>query len=116
MHELTFVKEIFSVLRQELSRGLPAGQVLVNVRLSPFSHVAAQNLQDSFRELSKAESFKDVSLKVLPLELEVECASCKRSSRIAKKVFGCPYCGSADINIKMEREFFVESIEIKKGK
>jgi len=112
MHETRFVNEIFAVLKQELTKDTPPGRISVNVRLSPFSHVASESLQESFNALIKGEDFKDVSLNVLPLELPLKCNNCKRSIRITKKVFDCPSCGSADIDIQMDKEFFVESIDI----
>jgi hydrogenase nickel incorporation protein HypA/HybF len=112
MHETRFINEIFAVLKEKLAKEKAAREVVVNVRLSPFSHVAPEGLQGSFKELIKGENFKNVQLKVLPLEILLECKNCKRSTRITKRVFGCPFCNSADVNIQMEREFFVESIEI----
>ena len=112
MHETRFINEIFAVLKGKLAQEGAARQVIVNVRLSPFSHVAAESLQGSFRELIKGESFKNVRLKVFPLEILLECKNCKRNTRITKRVFGCPFCNSIDINIQMDKEFFVESIEI----
>ncbi len=112
MHETRFVNEVFIVLRQRLGAGKDVARVAVNVRLSPFSHVTAEGLRDSFKELIQGETFKEASLNVLPLELLLECRSCKRSARIDKRVFACPFCGSADLNIPMDREFFVESLDI----
>jgi Zn finger protein HypA/HybF involved in hydrogenase expression len=111
MHETKFVNEIITILKQKLSEDTTSGRISVNVRLSPFSHVAAESLRESFNMLIKVEKFNAVSLNILPLELSVKCKNCKRVTRITKKVFECPFCGSADIDIKMDREFFVESIE-----
>ena len=115
MHETRFVNEIFAVLKQELNKDAASGGILVNVRLSPFSHVSAETLRESFNMLVQGEKFKALSLNILPLELPLECKNCKRSTHITKKVFECPFCGSADIDIKMSKEFFVESIEIDHG-
>ncbi len=112
MHETRFINEIFAVLREKLADGMDAQRLIVNVRLSPFSHVGAQSLQASFKELIKGEVFKNVRLKVLPLEILLECKGCKRSTRINKRIFACPFCQSADIDIQMDKEFFVESMEI----
>jgi hydrogenase nickel incorporation protein HypA/HybF len=114
MHETRFINEIFAVLKEKLAQEKAARQVVVNVRLSPFSHVAAESLQGSFKELIKGESFKNVRLKVFPLEILLECKNCKRSTRIGKRIFACPFCNSADVNIQMDKEFFVESMEIKR--
>ena len=115
MHETRFVNEIFAVLNQRLGKNTAAMRVLVNVRLSPFSHVAAETLRESFNVLVKEGSFKAIALNVLPLELPLECKNCKRSAHITKKVFECPFCGSADIDIQMDKEFFVESIEVEQA-
>ena len=112
MHETRFINEIFAVLEQKLGADMAPKRVTVKVRLSPFSHVAAENLQGSFKELIKGKSFKNARLKVLPLEILLECKNCKQSAHVTKKVFGCPFCNSADVNIQMDKEFFVESIEI----
>ena len=111
MHETRFINEIFTVLKEKLGEDVASGQVVVNVRLSPFSHVAAESLQASFKELIKGENFKNVRLKVLRLKILLECKNCKRTTRVTKKVFGCPFCNSANVNIQMDKEFFVESIE-----
>jgi len=113
MHETRFINEIFTVLKEKLGKEKAVQQVIVNARLSPFSHVSAESLQGSFKELVKGEKFKNVRLKVLPLEILLGCKNCKRTARISKRVFGCPFCDSADVNIQMDKEFFVESIEIK---
>lgn len=112
MHETRFVNEIFAVLKRKLPEDMASGRISVNVRLSPFSHVAPETLRESFNVLVQGEKFKAVSLNILPLELPLECKNCKRSTHITKKVFECPFCGSADIDIKMGKEFFVESIEV----
>ena len=114
MHETRFANEIISVLKEKLDKGASADGIVVNVRLSPFSHVSAENLRQTFKELSAGEGFGNVSLKVLPLEILLECRACKRSSRIAKRVFDCPFCKSTDIDLKIDKEFFVESFEIER--
>lgn len=111
MHETRFVNEIFAVLKEK-ALGRDAKKIIVNARLSPFSHVSALTLKGSFKELIKGENFKNVSLKIRPLEIPLECKSCKRGTRINKRIFNCPFCNSSNVDIKMEKEFFVESIAI----
>jgi len=115
MHETRFVNEIIDVLKQKLTGGSASGRVSVNVRLSPFSHVGPDTLRESFKVMSEGEKFNSVSLNILALELPLKCNSCKRDTNIDKKVFECPFCGSSDIDIRMDKEFFVESIEIEKA-
>jgi len=110
MHETVFLNEVFTLLRKNSGKTAGSAKIIVNARLSPFSHVTAEGLQESFKEL-RGKSFKNVSLKLLPLELPLECNDCKRRTNIDKKIFNCPFCKSMNINIKMDKEFFVESIE-----
>ena len=112
MHETTFVNQILAVLHQNARKVKDAQKVVANVRLSAFSHVTPEALKETFKALNNDESFTKVSLKVLPLELPVECKSCERKSTITQRQFSCPYCQSADINIQMDKEFFVESLDI----
>jgi len=112
MHETRFINEIFAVLKQELNKDTVSRQIVVNARLSPFSHVTIESLQESFKELIKGEDFENVRLNVLPFEILLECKNCKRSTHTTQKVFSCSFCSSADVNIQMDKEFFVESIEI----
>ena len=114
MHETRFVNEILTVLKQKLNKNTSSGQISVNVRLSPFSHVTAETLRESFNVLVQGEKFNAASLNILPLGLPLKCKNCRRSTRITKKVFECPFCGSADIDIQMDKEFFVESIEVER--
>jgi Zn finger protein HypA/HybF involved in hydrogenase expression len=115
MHETRFVNEIIAVLKEQKGKGDGSGRAVVTVRLSPFSHVSADNLRGAYEALVKGAEFHDVELNILPLEILLVCKSCKRSSRVAKRVFGCPFCNSADVDIQMDKEFFVESIEIECG-
>ena len=114
MHETRFVNEIFAILDQKLDKAGSLSKISVNVRLSTFSHVGPQNLKDTFKQLSPENKYKNVSLNVAPLEIKLTCNACKKTSLITKKVFGCPVCESADVNLTLDREFFVESIEIEK--
>lgn len=116
MHEIRFINEIFAVLKDKLDKSIASHKPVVIIRLSPFSHVTAENLKQSFKGLSRGGEFEDVRLKILPLEILLECNNCKRNAMITKKEFGCPFCKSMDVNVKMDKEFFVESIEIQRKK
>jgi Zn finger protein HypA/HybF involved in hydrogenase expression len=85
---------------------------VVNARLSPLSHVCPEVLQKTFEELSKDTDFKDIKLRITPLEIEVFCKDCQRILKVSEAILNCPYCGSADLDIQIDREFFVESIEL----
>jgi Zn finger protein HypA/HybF involved in hydrogenase expression len=112
MHEMKFANEIIFHLKNALAKHGLVKSVLVNVSLSPFSHVAPEGLERAFGLLVEVEKLKNVTLAVKPLMLKIICKVCKASFESPKITFHCVKCLSTDINIKREKEFSVDSIEI----
>jgi len=111
MHETTFVHEIFSALKKHMENGEKNQVTAINVRLSPLCHVTPEVLQKTYQGLAKQHGCENVRLNVKLLELPLTCRSCKKITSVIKPTFACPYCNSHDIDIKLDKEFFVESIE-----
>jgi len=114
MHETIFVNEIFSVLKNRFNKDAINSVVSINVKLSPLSHVAKEGLLDTYRELAKGSGFEHIKLNVEPLDLLLRCRSCKNTSTVSSPIFKCPHCNSQDIELKFDKEFIIESIEINK--
>jgi len=114
MHETVFVNEIFSVLKDRFNKDMINNIVSVNVRLSPLSHVAKEDLLNTYREFAKGSGFEHIKLKIEPLSLLLHCRSCRNTSTISKSAFKCPFCDSDDIELNFDKEFIIESIEIDK--
>ena len=112
MHETKFVNEILIILKNNLDKSVPLRNAVVNIRLSPFSHVTSGVLQETFREFSKETDFKEVRLNIIPLEVTRYCKNCKSTSKVSQTALNCTHCGSLDLDIQIDREFFVESIEL----
>lgn len=114
MHDITFVNEIFSVLKKRLAGDALANALSVNVKLSPFSHVTKEGLLNTYRELAKGSGFEHVRLNIEPLGQLLHCRNCKNNSTLTRPAVQCPHCRSQDIEIKLDKEFIVDSIEINK--
>ncbi|RKY32647.1 MAG: hypothetical protein DRP74_02075 [Candidatus Omnitrophota bacterium] len=114
MHETAFVNEIISALRNKFNKEKVDGEVSVNVRLSPLSHVSKEGLRNSYQELSRSSGFEDVRLNIEPLKVLLICHDCKSSLFISTPTIKCPRCNSESISINFEKEFLIESIEINK--
>ncbi|MEW6686532.1 MAG: hypothetical protein AB1393_10065 [Candidatus Edwardsbacteria bacterium] len=65
MHEPKFVNEILTILKNNLDKSVPLRNAVVNIRLSPFSHVTSGALQETFREFLKETDFKEVRLNII---------------------------------------------------
>ncbi|MFA6349305.1 MAG: hydrogenase/urease maturation nickel metallochaperone HypA [Candidatus Omnitrophota bacterium] len=115
MHETRFVEEIIFHLKKALARHSPAARALVKVRLSPFCHVTADGLKGTFEMVAEIEGFKNVELEISPLLLNITCKDCGNVFEISKITFHCNKCMSTNIDVKKEKEFIVDFIEIKTG-
>lgn len=112
MHDKVFAKEIKSAVEEKLkSLGKDMHVSVINVRLSPFSHVKSDSLKQAFLIEAEGSELKNIPLNVLPSEVEIECNSCTNKFSITSPIFSCPKCRGADLKIKQGLEFFVESIE-----
>jgi Zn finger protein HypA/HybF involved in hydrogenase expression len=115
MHDLKFSNEIIFIVKREIKKlGKEAASkpIVVNVSLSPLSHVKPEGLNETFKQLVRGEGFKDIRLNVKPMEFDLYCKACKKLSKITEPVFSCPSCKSGDVDFDMKKEFFVDSIEV----
>ena len=112
MHETRFVNEIILRLKDALDKHEPGTPALINVRLSPFSHVTPEGLLGAFELRTEVAGLKNISLKIKPLALKIHCKNCGKAFESAKITFHCGACLSTNINIKKDKEFLVDSIVI----
>jgi Zn finger protein HypA/HybF involved in hydrogenase expression len=117
MHDLKFANEAVFILKREIEKLGPASEskhIIVNVALSPLSHVKPDGFKKTFEAVlaHEAGNLKDVKLNIKPMRLDLFCKTCKKLSKISAPVFECPICKSADLEFEMEKEFFVDSIEV----
>ncbi|MDD5427670.1 MAG: hydrogenase maturation nickel metallochaperone HypA [Candidatus Omnitrophica bacterium] len=113
MHDLRYATDILNAIRKKVSEKGSAGMITVNVRLSPFNHVKAEGLKETFRMLAEGEWGDKVRLKIETSEFTICCKNCGRDSKHAEPVFECPHCKSHGFDIEKGREFYIERIEIK---
>ena len=112
MHETRFANEIIFHIKDTLAKHGSVKSTLVNVSLSPFSHVTPEGLKGTFELLTEAEELKNISLKIKPLVLKVNCKDCGNTFESKKITFHCIKCLSTNIDIKRDKEFSVDSIGI----
>lgn len=115
MHDLTFANEIISALQRKLAdqgKSSLSKEAVINVKLSPLTHVTPKGLNEIFKQLAEHEGIANARLNIKPLEFEMFCNECKVTSFHSAPVFECPKCGSSNFDIKIEKEFIIDSIEI----
>ncbi len=108
MHDLKFATDILNALKREKVE--KPGDVVVHVRLSPFTHVTPEGLTETTKHLLGHEGFEGVKLDIKPLPYELVCRKCRSRTSHEKPIFSCPKCDSNDFDIIKEREFLIEGI------
>ncbi|MDD5044178.1 MAG: hydrogenase maturation nickel metallochaperone HypA [Candidatus Omnitrophica bacterium] len=113
MHETKFANEIIFILKHKLEPDALSKPLVVNVRLSPLSHVTPQSLKEAFKVAAESEHFpNELKLSIKTMEFDVYCKECKKISKASAPIFNCPRCKSTDLDIQKEREFIIDSVEI----
>ncbi|MFA5410761.1 MAG: hydrogenase/urease maturation nickel metallochaperone HypA [Candidatus Omnitrophota bacterium] len=115
MHDLKFARQIIAALEETLKKwpvAKPVISLTAHVSLSPFSHVGAQRLKETFELLAEAEGFPPVRLSVKIREIEIFCQHCRGRSKVVQPAVICPRCRSEDIRVFLKEEFVVDAIEI----
>ena len=113
MHDLKYANSILLALKHNADAKNRSAYVVVNVRLSPFSHVRPEGLEETFRLLAENEGYGHVKLKIGTLEFSLSCKECGKVSRHGEPVFECPHCKGYNFDIEKANEFCVDSIEVK---
>jgi len=109
MHDLKYSHSIASAVKKTIG-SKKVKQVVVNVRLSPLSHVRPEGLAETFKQVAESEGLSGVELSILPLEFSIKCRGCGLVSQHAQPVLNCPKCKSTDFDIDGFDEFLIDSV------
>ena len=112
MHDLKYANEILNALKKNAAEKDKSRGIVVNIKLSPFSHVTAEGLDATFQLLMEGEEYGKVRLNIQTSEFSIHCKNCKHDSKHREPVFECPNCKSYDFDIGKGVEFCIDSIEI----
>ncbi|HNX80581.1 MAG TPA: hydrogenase/urease maturation nickel metallochaperone HypA [Candidatus Omnitrophota bacterium] len=115
MHEQKFANEILYRVMEALIRCSQPVSVVVNVRLSPASHVTPDGLKGAFELTAEVNDLQNISLNIKPMVLEIICNDCGKIFESLKLSFHCPGCLGTNISIKKHDEFVVDSIEMEEA-
>ena len=114
MHDLKYANEILEALKKSSACKDKSDAIVINVKLSPFSHVTAEGLNATFELLVEDEGYSHIQLNTQTSEFTIHCKNCKRSSKHREPVFNCPDCNNYDFDIEKGDDFCIDSIEIDK--
>ena len=114
MHDLTFAGEIINALNIK-QKSLQSGSTImsVNASLSPLSHVKPETLTETFKAMTKDTEFDKVALNVKVGQIEIRCHACKHVFFIDKPTTRCIKCDDSDLDIVYNKEFSIDSINMK---
>lgn len=112
MHELKYVQDIIAVLEREVAATGRMKPIVVNIRLSPFSHVTPERLNETLQVMLEGRDFADVRLHITPSPFTIYCRRC--GDRYEETAFKaeCRSCRNTDLDIDRGLEFRIDSLEI----
>ncbi|MFA6142013.1 MAG: hydrogenase maturation nickel metallochaperone HypA [Candidatus Omnitrophota bacterium] len=114
MHDLKYAHQILDGVKKKAGASNKNKTIIVDVYLSPFSHVTPERLKDTFLLISEDEGYKNVVLNVSISAFCVHCKKCGNTWKSAKPTFKCPKCDSPDFELEKWEEFYIDSIRIEK--
>lgn len=114
MHEMAVVDGIIKIIEEKLKSEDPQAEVSrVNLKIGKLTCVEPEALRLSFEILSRETPLRNASLNIKSIPVTGKCKDCRRSLKLNRLDFACPFCGSFRIDIKTGRELSIESFEIK---
>ena len=77
-----------------------------------FFDVVLDSLRFGFEVASEGTPLEVAELFIEEISIKAKCDNCHHKWSINKLMFLCPRCGSKSVDIKSDRELFIESIKI----
>jgi hydrogenase nickel incorporation protein HypA/HybF len=113
MHEMAVAENIIKVIVDKLKESKENGQVKrIDLKIGKLTCVEPEALRLSFQAVSQGTPMEKASLNINSVSVTGKCKDCKKSFRLEKLEFACPFCGSYRIEIETGNELFIESFEI----
>lgn len=105
---------IIKIIEQKLKEEDPQAEVSrVNLKIGKLTCVEPEALRLSFEILTRQTPLRNASLHIKSMPITGRCKDCRKSLKLNRMDFACPYCGSFHIDIKTGRELSLDSFEIK---
>ncbi|MCX6340220.1 MAG: hydrogenase maturation nickel metallochaperone HypA [Candidatus Aureabacteria bacterium] len=112
MHELRYASSIIAVLEREVAAAERLTPIVVNIRLSLFSHVTPERLNATLQVMLEDKDFADVRLHIIPSPFTVRCKRCGHHYEETAYTAECRSCKNTDLDIDKGLEFCIDSFEI----
>ncbi len=113
MHELSLVKDLLELARQEMDRAGHNGTAeSLTVIIGKLSGVNADSFRFAFETYGSEMGWTKTRLIIIEHPARCLCQNCHEESAVEEWTLSCPRCGSENIRIEGGREFRLESITI----
>ncbi|PHN03821.1 hydrogenase maturation nickel metallochaperone HypA/HybF [Flavilitoribacter nigricans] len=111
MHEISLVRSIFNTLEAEFSAEELGRLNTIELQVGLLSNVEPVLMQNAFEAVTTAENkFREVSLRVNTVPIEIHCADCGVNSTISDYKFVCASCGRPNNNVVKGMELLIHRV------
>lgn len=112
MHEMAITQSILDIAVSEAKKHEAVRVRQIRICVGEYSGVVPQLIQEYYNLISAGTIAENAELVIERVPVTVRCRVCGAESRIDKRRFACPVCGSVEIQLLTGREFYVDSLEV----
>lgn len=114
MHEVSLVRNIFRTLEERFSAEELARITQIRLQVGLLSNVEPVLLQNAYEAVTATDqpAFRDVTLAVELVPVEVSCPNCEAISKVENYHFKCAACGTPTNQIVRGTELLISGVEM----
>lgn len=113
MHEVAIVEALIEEVDKQLALAGCRGRVMkLRVRVGRFSGVCVEALRFAFELARQGTAMEEAELEIEQPAGVCLCEACGQRSYVEQMPYGCPICGSPQIQLQGGQELLLESIEV----
>jgi hydrogenase nickel incorporation protein HypA/HybF len=109
VHELALADAIVEIAAEH-ARGRRVARV--EVKVGALRQVVPDALSFAFQLVAEGTAVEGAELQIEEVPARVSCRACATESRVSDFPFGCPGCGSLDVDVVGGEELLVEALEL----
>jgi len=112
VHEVALAEAVWRQVTGEMGRHQGGCLLAVDLVVGEWSGADPESLEFALSLVAADSKWPEACLRIRRQPLALRCRACGREFEPAEKVLACPGCGSADTEIFLGRDVYLESLEI----
>lgn len=111
MHEMPLMKNLISVLEQEIKNSEIKKIKTIHLEIGALQHIAPDIIISHFEHMPKSEKLKYAKIDCKIVPVKIKCSNCTQESVMDDSKMKCSKCASEKVDIISGKEFKLKGIE-----